>query len=188
MRIVVFFLIAILYISCGGPEPRRPVKIKSGSFFKESVERNKALLAVEEKLIQEIIQKDSANTYLASPSGFSYFFEIKNDTATYYPKTNDQILFSYNLVTLDNDTIYSMQDLGPISYIIDKEQLFSGLQNAVKLLKINERATFLFPSLQAYGYHGDGDKIGPRTPLKSTIELHTILINQDSLNLKSELQ
>ncbi len=178
------FLIALVLIlgSCGGPEPRKPIEVKSGSFFKESVERNKILLAKEEKLIKEIIQKDSIHSYTASPSGFWYYFETKNDTASYSPKTNDQILFSYNLTTLENDTIYSMEDFGPTSYVVDKEQLFSGLQNAVKLLKINEKATFLFPSLQAYGYHGDGNRIGPRTPLKSTVELHTIIINQDSLN------
>lgn len=181
-----FFLIfmAILLVNCTGPEPRKPVEVKSGSFFKESVERNKQLLELEEKIINNIIEKDTVHDYLASPSGFKYFFEVTNDTAKYSPKTNDQILFSYNLVTFDNDTIYSMEDIGPTSYVVDKEQLFSGLQNAVKLLKISERATFLFPSLQAYGYHGDGNKIGPKTPLKSTIELHTIIINQDSLNLK----
>jgi gliding motility-associated peptidyl-prolyl isomerase len=175
---------AILFVNCGGPEPRRPIEVKSGSFFKESVERNKQLLELEEKIIANIIEQDTVHDYLASPSGFMYFFEFKNDTATYLPRTNDQILFSYNLVTLDNDTIYSMKEIGPTSYVVDKEQLFPGLQNAVKLLKISERATFLFPSLQAYGYHGDGNDIGPKTPLKSTIELHTIIINQDSLNLK----
>ncbi|KQC28571.1 gliding motility-associated peptidyl-prolyl isomerase GldI [Flagellimonas eckloniae] len=188
MRTVFLLFVAFLLINCGGPEPRKPVKVKSGSFFKESVERNKALLVKEEALIQELIKKDTLHTYLASPSGFWYYFETKNDTATYQPKTNDQILFSYNALTLDNDTIYSMKDIGPTSYVVDKEQLFSGLQNAVKLLKISERATFLFPSLQAYGYHGDGNSIGPRTPLKSTIELHTIIINQDSLNLKTPIQ
>ena len=177
-------ILILVLMSCGGPEPRRPIKVKSGSFFKESVERNKALLSQEETIIQRIIEKDSLHEYVASPSGFWYYFDTKNDSSRYFPKTNDQILFSYDLRSLDNDTIYTTQEIGPTSYVVDKEQLFTGLQNAVKLLKINEKATFLFPSLQAYGYHVDGDRIGPRTPLKSTIELHTIIINQDSLNLK----
>ncbi len=182
MRTVLFLFVLVFFVNCRGPEPRRPVEVKSGSFFKESVERNKALLAEEEKLIKKIIEKDTLHEYSNSPNGFWYYFESKNDTATYAPKTDDQILFSYNLVTFANDTLYSMEEIGPTSYVVAKEQLFSGLQNAVKLLKINERATFLFPSLQAYGYHGDGDRIGPRTPLKSTVELHTIIIHQDSLN------
>ncbi|MDC6362817.1 MULTISPECIES: gliding motility-associated peptidyl-prolyl isomerase GldI [Flavobacteriaceae] len=181
MRIIVILLL-VFFAACGNPEPRRPIEVRSGSFFKESVERNRALLAEEEKVIQDIISKDTLHTYIASPNGFWYYFETKNDTATYHPKTNDQILFSYNLMTLDNDTIYSAKDIGPTSYVVDKEQLFPGLQNAVKLLKISEKATFVFPSLQAYGYQGDNNSIAPRTPLKSSVELHTIIIHKDSLN------
>lgn len=182
MRLVLVILLAILLVNCDGPEPRRPVEVKSGSYYKESIERNKELLAVEEKLIREIIQKDTANEYLSSPNGFWYYFETKNDTATYLPKTGDQVLFSYNLMTLDNDTIYSAEEIGPTSYVIDKQQLFPGIQNAIKLLKISEKASFLFPSAQAYGYQGDNNKIGPKTPLKSSVELHTIIIDNDSLN------
>lgn len=181
MRIILILLL-VFFAACGNPEPRRPVEVRSGSFFKESVERNRALLAEEEKVIQDIISKDTLHTYVASPNGFWYYFETKNDTATYHPKTNDQILFSYNLMTLGNDTIYTAKDIGPTSYVVDKEQLFPGLQNAVKLLKISEKATFVFPSLQAYGYQGDNNSIAPRTPLKSSVELHTIIIHKDSLN------
>ncbi|THV60330.1 gliding motility-associated peptidyl-prolyl isomerase GldI [Flagellimonas alvinocaridis] len=181
MRIIVILLL-VFFAACGNPEPRRPVEVRSGSFFKESVERNRTLLAEEEKVIQDIISKDTLHTYMASPNGFWYYFETKNDTAKYHPKTNDQILFSYNLMTLGNDTIYTAKDIGPTSYVVDKEQLFPGLQNAVKLLKISEKATFVFPSLQAYGYQGDNNSIAPRTPLKSSVELHTIIIHKDSLN------
>ncbi len=188
MRAGILLLLALFIVSCKGPEPRRPVKVKSGSFFKASVERNKLLLAKEEKIIQDIISKDTVHEYNSNSNGFWYYYDIQNDTAHYTPRTDDQILFSYNVRTLDNDTIYSMQDIGPTSYTVDKEQFFPGLQNAVKLLKINERATFVFPSLQAYGYLGDGEAIGPKTPIKSTIELHTIIINQDSINLKSQVK
>ena len=126
--------------------------------------------------------KDTLHEYITSPNGFWYYYETKNDTATYLPKTEDQILFSYNLMSLQNDTIYTAEQIGPTSHVVDKQQLFPGLQNAVKLLKINEKATFIFPSLQAFGYQGDNKAIGPRTPLKSSVELHTIIIHKDSLN------
>ena len=182
MRTILILLLAFTVANCGGPEPRRPVEVKSGSFYKESIERNKQLVAQEEQLIQQIMAKDTLHEYLANPNGFWYYFESKNDTATYSPKTGDQILFTYNLMTLDNDTIYTAEEMGPTSYVIDKQQLFPGLQNAVKLLKINEKATFVFPSLQAYGYQGDNNAIGPKIPLKSSVELHTIIISNDSLN------
>lgn len=182
MRFFLAVLLGVLFMGCGGPEPRRPVEVKSGSFYKESIERTKKLLAAEEKAIQEIMSKDTVHEYLSSPNGFWYYYETKNDTARYLPKTGDQILFSYNLMSLDNDTIYTSEEIGPTSHVIDKQQLFPGLQNAVKLLKINEKATFLFPSPLAYGYQGDNKAIGPKTPLKSSVELHTIIIANDSLN------
>jgi len=182
MRYCFALLLMVLLVSCGGPEPRRPVEVKSGSFFKESIERTKKLLAEEEKAIRDIMEQDTVHEYLSCSNGFWYFYETKNDTATYQLKTGDQILFSYNLMTLGNDTIYTAEEIGPKSYVIDKQQLFPGLQNAVKLLKINEKATFLFPSPLAYGYQGDNKAIGPKTPLKSSVELHTIIIDNDSLN------
>ena len=47
MRAGLIIVIALMIVACGGPEPRRPIKVKSGSFFKESVERNRLLLAKE---------------------------------------------------------------------------------------------------------------------------------------------
>lgn len=182
MRFFLAVLLVAIVASCGGPEPRRPVEVKSGSFYKASIERTKKLLAAEEAAIQGIISKDTVHEYISSPDGFWYYYKTKNDTASYRPKTGDQILFSYNLMSLKNDTIYTAEEIGPVSHVIDKQQLFPGLQNAVKLLKINEKVTFLFPSPLAYGYQGDNKAIGPKTPLKSSVELHTIIIDNDSLN------
>ncbi|WP_318311342.1 gliding motility-associated peptidyl-prolyl isomerase GldI [Flagellimonas crocea] len=182
MRFFLAILLVATVVGCGGPEPRRPVEVKSGSFFKESIERTKKLLAEEEQIIQGIIAKDTVHEYFSSPNGFWYYYEKQNDTASYSPKSGDHILFSYNLMSLENDTIYTAEEIGPSSYVIDKQQLFPGLQNAVKLLKINEKVTFLFPSPLAFGYQGDNRAIGPKTPLKSSVELHTIIIDNDSLN------
>ena len=54
MRFFLAVLLVAIVVSCGGPEPRRPVEVKSGSFYKESIERTKKLLAAEEEAIQEI--------------------------------------------------------------------------------------------------------------------------------------
>src|SRR5690606_25806350 len=155
MRTALSIILALLLCSCGGPEPRKPEAVKSGTFYKASIERNKKLLAQEEKLIQEIIARDSAHRYIGSSNGFWYHYEIRNDTARYLPREGDQILFTYSLMSLKGDTIYRAGELGPTSHVVDRQQLFPGLQQAVKLLHINEKATFLFPSVQAYGYQGD---------------------------------
>ncbi len=171
MRVFCSILLIIVISSCDGPEPRKPVQTKSGSYFKESIERSRKLLQAEEAQIQEIIKMDSLKDYSHSASGSWYHYLAVNDATDYTPKTDDLVVFNYDILTLDNDTIYSKEDIGVVTYKVDKQELFQGMRDAIKILKENERATFLFPSSLAYGYHGDENKIGTNVPLKSTITI-----------------
>ena len=181
MRILIFLLCIPFFIGCNGPEPRKPVKVKSGSFYKKSVDRSRQLLAAEEKLIQEVIAHDSLHHYESSSTGSWYYFTKKNENSNAVAETDDLVTMTYNIMTFDNDTIYSNDDIGVIQYKVDKQDLFPGLRNSVKLLKENETATFLFPSSLGYGYQGDNDRIGVNIPIKSTISIFKIEKQQDSL-------
>ncbi|NER12152.1 gliding motility-associated peptidyl-prolyl isomerase GldI [Leptobacterium flavescens] len=184
MKKVLFIILSLLMLSaCGEPQARRPVTVKSGEFFKESVDRNRQLLAHEEQLIQSIIEKDSLQTYFSSPNGYWYYYNKKNDTVSYYPKSDDVIKLTYDIRTLDNQTIYSKEEIGEPVIKVDKEELFPGLRTALKLLNKGETMTFLFPSAMAHGYHGDDDKIGTNIPLISTVTLIDIIeISKDSIS------
>lgn len=177
--IVIILLIGLL--GCEGPVPRKPIKVSTGTTIKVSVERSKALLAKEEQLIQDIIKKDTIHTYENSTSGSWFYYLSKNETTEETAQVNDIISLTYNVVSFDNDTIYSMNDIGVLQYTADKLPLFPGLRNSVKLLKEKETATFLFPSSLGYGYHGDNQKIGINVPIKSTIAILKIEKVQDSL-------
>ena len=181
MRILLFLLCISVLMGCNGPEPRKPVKVNSGSFYKKSVDRSRQLLAAEEKMIQEIIASDSLHHYESSSTGSWYYFTKKNENSEVVAEADDMVTMTYNIMTFDNDTIYSNDDIGVIQYKVDKQDLFPGLRNSVKLLKENETATFLFPSSLGYGYQGDNDRIGVNIPLKSTITVFKIEKQQDSL-------
>lgn len=56
-RIPVALLFFVLFWACNRPAPRKPVQQKSGSFFKESIERNRKLLELEEAAMQKIIKR-----------------------------------------------------------------------------------------------------------------------------------
>ncbi|MEJ2585280.1 MAG: gliding motility-associated peptidyl-prolyl isomerase GldI [Robiginitalea sp.] len=161
----------LLILSCEGPQPRRPVEVKSGSFLKLSAERNKKLLQMEESLMEELAGKDSLHEYLRSSSGFRYYYNQELPGAGYRPKPDDLVTLAYNLRTWNEDTLYRQDEIGIIRYKVDKQELFPGLRYAVKLLKEGERATFLFPSSMGFGYHGDDNRIGPNVPLKATLEI-----------------
>ena len=175
-----FFALLFLvscFFSCKTPEARKPVKKTSGtSFIKESAERNKKLIAEEEALITEIIRKDTLNDYIASESGFWYYYNRKDTLSQIMPKYGDNVVFSYDIKKLSGETILSQNETGLQNYVVDQtnQELISGIRDGIKLMKEGETVTFLFPSHKAYGYYGLENRLGTNVPIQSTITLKSI--------------
>ena len=97
----------IFLASCSQQQQaRKPISHSSGTFIKESIERNKILIADEEDLIAEIIKKDSLESYIASTKGYWYKYETKVDATTPTPKRGDIAFFDYEIKDLKNRIIY----------------------------------------------------------------------------------
>lgn len=186
MKKLITLLIVLLLTACKSHEARKPVAQSTDTFIDESIEHNKKLIAFEEGLIQKIIKKDTINNYLTSNSGFWYYYNEQNISPTSRPGFGDKVTFSYNLQHLDGTPIYTTEEIGPRTYVMDKENLFTGLREGLKLMKEGETITFLFPSYNAFGYYGDTKRIGTNVPIKSTVTLHSIQtaekINTDTTN------
>ena len=175
MKAFTYIILLLIISSCKPPEARQPESVKSGSFITESVERNKRLIKKEHLLIKDIILKDSANTYLASNSGFWYKYDVKVQSDTLaIASFGDVVNFDYNLKDLNGTTIYTSEELGSQNYIMDKEEIFTGLREGLKLMKPGESVTFLFPSQKAFGYYGDKQRIGTNIPIMSQVTVHSI--------------
>lgn len=172
----------LMLFSCKSPEARRPVTQKSGSYINESIERNKKIVAAQEELILDIIEQDSTNDYISSPNGFWYYYNKKDTLNTATPQFGDLVEFKYSLKNLDGTPIYSEEELPVRTYTMDKEKLFSGLREGLKLMKEGETVTFLFPSHKAFGYYGDKKRIGSDVPLISTVTLYDISEENDNQN------
>ncbi|MDG5491496.1 gliding motility-associated peptidyl-prolyl isomerase GldI [Psychroserpens sp. SPM9] len=179
MKIICTILIGLLlFSSCKTPEARQPERVKSGSFFKESAERNKKLNERERKRIEAIIAQNPEYDYKASETGFWYYYHVKVEKDTITPGFGDLVNFDYNIKDLNGNVIYSEEELGTKTYAMDQEELFTGLREGLKLMKPTESVTFLFPSQKAYGYYGDNRKIGTNIPLMVKVTINDIKQNQ----------
>jgi gliding motility-associated peptidyl-prolyl isomerase len=171
MVLVVFG--GVLLSCCSKQQARRPVSQSSGTFLKESVERNKKLISGEETKIDSIIKSDPEAKYIASNKGYWYRYDVRNYQDTLRPKKGDVANFDYEVKDLDGNVIYSQLELRPQAYHVDKEQkIIMGLRHGIKLMHKKETVTFLFPSHMAYGYHGDNRRIGHNQPLICTVTLN----------------
>lgn len=173
-QIVILILGSFLFISCSQhQQARRPISQSSGTFLKESVERNKKLISGEEAKIDSIIKSDPNIKYIASNKGYWYRYDTKNTQDTLRPKKGDIAHFNYEIKDLDGNIIYSELELRPQTYYVDKEQkMIIGLRHGLKLMHKNETVTFLFPSHMGYGYHGDNRRISHNQPLMYTVTLN----------------
>ncbi len=173
----IYIIVAILgFIGCKSPEARRPVTQNSGSFINESIKRNKKLVAKEEAIILKIIEQDSTRDYIASSNGFWYYYNEKSTDSlnVEMPEYGDVVRFDYNIKDLNGNYIYDVGEIPTKRYAMDRENLFGGLREGLKLMKAGEKATFIFPSHKAFGYYGDKDRIGTNIPIITEVTLHTI--------------
>jgi len=169
-------LLVLFAASCKSPEARKPVKSSSGSFIKESVERNKKIYELERSTITTIMEEDEDTDYLASETGFWYYYNTKDTIATQTPKPGDAVTFVYDIKKLNGEVILSKDENGLQNYKIDKtnQELISGIRDGLKFMKAGETVTFLFPSYKAYGYYGIENKLGTNVPVQSTVTLKSI--------------
>jgi gliding motility-associated peptidyl-prolyl isomerase len=168
------FLTGILLTGCSQQQARKPISHTSGTFMKESIKRNKKLVANEESQIDSIIKSNPEIKYIASDKGYWYHYEIENSTDSIRPKRGDVAYFNYEVKDLNGNLIYSEAELKPQVYYVDKQNIMMGLRDGIKLMNEGEKVTFLFPSHMGFGYHGDNKKIGTNQPLMCTVTLNDI--------------
>ncbi|MDH4403393.1 MAG: gliding motility-associated peptidyl-prolyl isomerase GldI [Flavobacterium sp.] len=172
-NIVPILMFVLFFLGCSQQKARKPISQTSGTFLKESAERNKKLIASEESKIDSIIKSNPDSNYISSKKGYWYIYESKNDQDTLRPKKGDVAYFNYEIKDLRGNIIYSELELKPQEYHVDKEQkIIIGLRHGIKLMHKKEKITFLFPSHVAYGYHGDEKRIGANQPIICTLTLN----------------
>jgi len=177
IRPIIIIILVSLFFGCKSPEARQPISTKSGSFIKESAERNIKLYQREQEQISAIIERHPDIDYIASESGFWYYYNTKVEQDSITADFGDIVNFNYNIKDLNGNEIYSFEEITTQNYSMDQEELFTGLREGLKLMKAGETVTFLFPSQKAFGYYGDTKKIGTNVPLICQVTVNSITQN-----------
>jgi gliding motility-associated peptidyl-prolyl isomerase len=179
MRIIAFILIGFTIISCQDQIARKPSEKKSHQTNSNSVERKKLLLENEMAEIEHFVEIDSTHQYFKTDTGIRYYYVNKIEEFERETRVDDPIQFGYELFSLKKEAIYPNLHLNDtIHSTLSDTSFFPGFRLALWLLKENEEAHFLIPSPLAYGYRGDGDKIGPNFPLFIKIKRYAINTNK----------
>ncbi|WAC03304.1 gliding motility-associated peptidyl-prolyl isomerase GldI [Lacinutrix neustonica] len=177
-KIPVFLLLILCISSCKTPEARKPESVSTGSFINESADRNKKLFSLEQDQIEAYITNQEEKLFIPSELGFWFSKDtIQQDSTLKTPNFGDLISYEHYIADLNGQIIYTREELKARDYAMDKQELFTGLREGLKLMKAGETYTFIFPSQKAYGYYGDENKIGANLPIVTQVTVNSITTN-----------
>ena len=182
MKQVLFIFLVLFTVSCSQQKARKPISHSEGSFMKESAERNKKIVANEEKVIDSIIKSEPLVKYFSSKKGYWYTYLSRNAVDTLSPKKGDIAYFDYDVKDIKGNVIYTKDELKPQVYAVDKQNIMTGLRDGIKFMHKNETVKFLFTSNNGYGYHGDNNKIETNESLICTVTLNDFVADVANKN------
>ena len=119
-----FLLISFTSLfGCQNLEPRRPINKQKQVFLKESAKRNKNIVAIEQALFQQHIEKEKKLDFNATPQGFWFAHQKKNKNNRVLPVKGDRVTFLYRIEDLNGNLLYDEKTLGEVSFFLDQEDL-----------------------------------------------------------------
>jgi len=88
------------------------------------------------------------------------------------PAEKGQIIeLDYELTLITGDVVYSSKENGPMIFKIGYGGVETGLEEAILLMKMGDKAKLMIPSHLAHGFLGDDNLIPPRSTVIYDIEI-----------------
>jgi FKBP-type peptidyl-prolyl cis-trans isomerase len=163
-------LVIILLVSSCKQHPQLP------SNRPQPDEEQENLIALNQAIVSD--ESDKIERYIAQNHlplkkdslGFWCSPDLIGSVST--PKAEQSVTYQYRISLLDGHPCYSNLNSSRKTTIrLGKGESFSGLDLAIRKMKVGEQADFIFPSILAFGVSGDGHRIPPYSPLVCTIKL-----------------
>ena len=172
-RLTILIGVILVLFSCKQQEARRPISKSNSYTLADTSEQMKKLNQIEESKVKAYIALDRLTDYTASSNGywFAYLNKVEEGVS---PNAEDIVQISYEIFDLNNQLIYSKEELGIKTYKVDKEDFIPALQQGIKSMKMGETLKFVIPSYNAFGVVGDENKIGMNQSIVSIVTLLNI--------------
>lgn len=144
----------LIMLSCNhqsSKNTQNPAKMKE-----PLIKANKEAVKVENNQIEDFIRRRKWDMKETS-TGLRYMITKQGIGAI--AQTGKTVKLSYTVTYLTGDTVYSAAKDGPLVFEVGKGQVITGLEEAILLLKVGDRAKIIIPSHLAFGLIGDQKKI-----------------------------
>ena len=171
MRKVFFFLFTIVLIGCNEkPASNKRIELNNGKndFEKVLIESHQEFLKKEKQRISEFT--DSLKlTFKKTGTGLQYY--IYKKTTGDSIATGEVAVISYRLQSLTGELFYESPKGKLQEFMVDYDNVESGLHEGIQLLKVGEKAYFILPAHLGHGITGDQAAITSQVTLFYDVHL-----------------
>ncbi len=105
-----------------------------------------------------------------------YIYEEGKEDVNYLAKEGDLVELQYEISGLDGTIYDKTKEDEYVEILVDKADVETGVQEALKLMSKGDRAKLIIPSHIGHGLIGDLDKIPPLSVL--VVDLHILNIHK----------
>lgn len=164
MKVFALILFAIFLLANSCRTRSEPKSSDTGSMVDAET-----LIRINQQLVKDDIAKNETyaktNDWKFSITGNGIIYEVLNHSEGVNGKAGDQVEFSYESKLLDGTFCYSSDSNGLKIFVVDYEEVESGINDMAKLLAEGDSARIILPPHLAFGLAGDRNRVPARSSL-----------------------
>jgi FKBP-type peptidyl-prolyl cis-trans isomerase len=175
MRTITFLFLAILsFMGCNGcGEKKNITDLDIQREQQKLIKETKKAHEEEMKAIGKFVEERKWPMQVTNTGLHYWIFAPGNGQV---PKPENRVAISYTITLLDGTECYSTPDENPKEFVVEQDNVETGLHEAIQLMHTGDRAKFILPSHLAFGLTGDSGKIPPNASV--LYDIHLIAIQQ----------
>ena len=167
-----WIVVLVLFASCKEKREETivPEPVVPEFTTEQSIEMSQSWAKDESFRIDQFVKRFNWPMKMSGTGVRYYIFE----EGTGEPVVKDKVVtLNYEIRLLDADTTLCYTSFGdqPSSFLVEMDNVESGLHEAVTYLKVGDKAWVILPYFLAHGLLGDDDKIPPLSPVLYRLEI-----------------
>ncbi len=159
-----------LLLSCNNGNKTNPLPPDFGSkkFQNKLVDANRIYLKQEEDEINQYVAHRGWDMTVTG-TGLRYMIVKKGTGELAKPEQRAKVNFKISL--LDGTLCYSSESTGAKEFLIEQDDVESGLHEGIQYMHVGDKAILILPSHLAHGLIGDQTKIPPHASVIYELDL-----------------
>lgn len=163
-----FYLLSLVFIACTSSTDNKQNTISQKQIKEPLIKANKTASEIENEQIEAYIKRRGWEVE-ETGTGLRYLITFKGGGKL--PEVGDVAQIKYKISLINGKECYQSQEDTPEEFVVEKDNIESGLQEGIQYIPVGSKATFIIPSHLAHGLLGDLNKIPPRSTIIYEVHL-----------------